>query len=75
MERYTKAVGMVANCHSLRHTFASTLLEEGAKKIPIKELLGHESITSSERYARLTNRRVKQEYLQKIKQVISRVPV
>ena len=73
MERYTKAVGMVASAHSLRHTFASTLLEEGAEMVPIKELFGHEPITSSERYARLTNRRVKQEYLQKIKQVISRV--
>ena len=75
MERYTKSVGVVASCHSSRHTFASTLLEEGAEMVTIKELLGHESITSSERYARLTNRRVKQEYLQKIKQVISRVPV
>lgn len=75
MERYSKAAGVVASCHSLRHTFASNLLEEGAEMVTIKELLGHESITSSERYARLTNRRVKQEYLQKIQQVISRVPV
>jgi site-specific recombinase XerD len=51
------------------------LLEEGAEIIAIKELLGHESITSSERYARLSNRRVKQEYLQTITKVISRVPV
>jgi integrase len=27
MERYAKAAGMKASCHSLRHTFASNLLE------------------------------------------------
>src|SRR4029434_1337477 len=30
MERYAKAAGITASCHSLRHTFASNLLEHGA---------------------------------------------
>ena len=59
MERYTKAAQVKASCHSLRHTFASNLLEEGAEVVSIRELLGHSSIASSERYARLSNRRVK----------------
>jgi len=63
LERYAKAADIQANCHSLRHTFASNLLEEGAEVVSIRELLGHASIASSERYARLSNRRVKQEYL------------
>jgi site-specific recombinase XerD len=49
MERYARAAGIKASCHSLRHTFASNLLEEGAEVISIKELLGHASIGSSER--------------------------
>jgi site-specific recombinase XerD len=72
MERVAKAAGIKASCHSLRHTFASNLLEEGAEVISIKEFLGHESIQSSERYARLSNQRVKQVYMQTIKKVIEK---
>jgi site-specific recombinase XerD len=72
MERLAKAAGVKASCHSLRHTFASSLLEEGAEIISIKEFLGHESITSSERYARLSNQRVKNIYMQTIKRVIEK---
>src|SRR4030095_11816818 len=72
MERYAKAAGIKASCHSLRHTFASNLLEEGAEVISIKELLGHASMESSERYAKLSNQRVKQVYLQTIRKVIAK---
>jgi site-specific recombinase XerD len=75
MERYAKAGEVKASCHSLRHTFASNLLEEGAEVISIKEFLGHESISSSERYARLSNPKIKQIYLQTIKKVIQKTKV
>jgi site-specific recombinase XerD len=75
MERYAKAAGIIASCHSLRHTFASNLLEEGAEVVSIKEFLGHSSVTSSERYARLSNRKIKQTYLQTIRRVISKTKV
>jgi integrase/recombinase XerD len=57
--RYAKATRSKASCHYLRRTFASTVLEEGAEVVSIKEFLGHSSVTSSERYAQLSNRRVK----------------
>jgi site-specific recombinase XerD len=66
---------MQASCHSLRHTFASNLLEAGAEVISIKELLGHASIASSERYAKLSNQRVKQVYQQTIRTVIAKTRV
>lgn len=75
MERYAKTAAITASCHSLRHTFASNLLEEGAEIVSIKEFLGHRSITSSERYARLSNHRVKQTYMQTIRRVISKSKV
>ncbi len=75
MERLTKAAGVKASCHSLRHTFASNLLEEGAEVISIRDFLGHESVAASERYAKLSNRKIKQEYLQTIKKVISKTRV
>lgn len=75
MERYAKAATVEASCHSLRHTFASNLLEEGAQIISIKEFLGHSSVTSSERYARLSNQHVKQTYLETIRKVIAKTKV
>jgi site-specific recombinase XerD len=75
IERYAKAAGIKASCHSLRHTFASNLLEAGAEVIAIKELLGHASIESSERYAKLSNQRVKHVYQQTIRKVIAKMRV
>src|SRR5919108_3978019 len=72
MARYANAAGIVASCHSLRHTFASNLLEQGAEIVSIRELLGHASITSSERYAKLSNQKVKQEYIRTMKKVLRR---
>jgi integrase/recombinase XerD len=66
MARYANAAGIVVSCHSLRHTFASNLLEQGAEIVSIRELLGHASISSSERYAKLSNQHVKQEYFRTI---------
>ena len=75
MERYAKAAGIKASCHSLRHTFASNLLEAGAEVISIKKLLGHASIQSSERYATLSHQRVKQVYQQTMRKVIAKTRV
>ena len=75
IERYAQAAGIKASCHSLRHTFASNLLDAGAEVISIKELLGHASIKSSERYAKLSNQRVKQVYQQTMRKVIAKTRV
>jgi integrase/recombinase XerD len=75
MARYANAAGIVASCHSLRHTFASNLLEQGAEIVSIRELLGHASITSSERYAKVSNQKVKQEYIRTMKKVVRRSKV
>jgi site-specific recombinase XerD len=75
MARYATAAGIVASCHSLRHTFASNLLEQGAEIVAIRELLGHASITSSERYAKVSNQKVKPEYLRTMKKVLQRSKV
>jgi len=75
LERYAKAAEMKASCHSLRHTFASNLLEAGAEVIAIKDLLGHASIQSSERYAKLSNQRVQQVYQQAMRKVMAKTRV
>ncbi|MEE9148516.1 MAG: tyrosine-type recombinase/integrase [Candidatus Tectomicrobia bacterium] len=75
IERYAQAAGIKASCHSLRHTFASNLLEHGAEIVSIKDLLGHATAASSERYARASNHKVKQEYLRTMKKVMKQSPV
>jgi site-specific recombinase XerD len=70
MARYAKAAGIVASCHRLRHTFASNLLEQGAEIVSIRELLGHASIASSERYAKVSNQKVKQVYVKTMRKVM-----
>jgi site-specific recombinase XerD len=75
MERYARAARVKASCHSLRHTFASNLLEAGAEVVSIREFLGHANIASSERYAQLSNLKVKRAYLQAISKVISKTRV
>jgi site-specific recombinase XerD len=75
MARYAKAAGIVASCHSLRQTFASKLLEQGAESVSSRELLGHASISSRERYAKASNQQVKQEYLRTMTKVLQRSKV
>src|ERR687886_1674008 len=70
MERYAKAAGIAASCHSLRHTFASNLLEHGAEVVTIRDFLGHSQIASSERYAKVSSQKIKQEYLRTMQKIL-----
>jgi len=62
MEYYARKAGLTASCHQLRHTMATQLLNAEAKIATIQDLLGHNWISTTQRYCKISNLAVRKDY-------------
>lgn len=72
MEYYARKTGLKVSCHWLRHTMATQLLNADARLTTVRDLLGHTTIRSTQRYCKVSNMKVKKDYFKAMKAVMRR---
>jgi len=72
MEYYAKKTKLKISCHQLRHTMATQMLNADAELSTIQDLLGHNWITTTQRYCTVSNLKVQRDYFKAMEEVMQR---
>jgi site-specific recombinase XerD len=72
IEYYGKKAGLKVSFHRLRHTMATQLLNAEAEVETIQDLLGHNWITTTQRYCKVSNLKVQRDYFKAMRNVLQR---
>jgi len=73
MEYYARKTNLKISCHSLRHTMATQMLNADAALSTIQDLLGHNSIRTTQRYCRVSNIKVQRDYYKAMEVIAQRM--
>ena len=70
IEYYARKTGLTVSCHRLRHTMATQLLNADAMLVTVQELMGHNCVVSTQRYAKVSNIKVRRDYFKAMELVM-----